>query len=171
MPIYLVHLRVLFNDLPDSAKSTNVITLGLSGTLVANSGDIVEVCGSPGEVANDPSKGHQYLLQKWGDAEEEFPSTLDQDHDRWHTNKMIWNTVSLTAPDQLRHRVAWALANIFVVSESSIDLSALAEPWSVYYDIFVRHAFGPSYFELLKEVAFSPLMGLMLTFESMSNVL
>ena len=32
-----------------------------------------------------------------------------------------------------------------------------------YYDIFVRHAFG-SYFDILKEVAYSPMMAEMLTF-------
>jgi len=53
-----------------------------------------------------------------------------------------------------------------VVSEKSIDLEGVSEPWSAYYDIFVRHAFGSSFFELLREVAFSPLMGLMLTYES-----
>jgi uncharacterized protein (DUF1800 family) len=117
-------------------------------------------------VSNDPSKGHQYLLQKYGDAEEEFAATLDQDHERWVASKMIWNTVTMNAPDQLRHRVAWALASIFIVSERSIDLEGVSEPWGAYYDIFVRHAFGSSFFELLREVAFSPLMALMLTFES-----
>ena len=165
-PLLILSFRVSFDDLPDSAKSVNAITKGLGGTIVADSGDLVEVCASPGEVSNDPSKGHQYLLQKYGDAEEEFATTLDQDHERWVASKMIWNTVTMTAPDQLRHRVAWALASIFVVSERSIDLEGVSEQWGVYYDIFVRHAFGSSFFELLREVAFSPLMALMLTFES-----
>jgi hypothetical protein len=118
-----------------------------------------------GEVGNEPSKGHQYLLQKFGDADEEFQDTLDQDHDRWHSSKIIWNTVALTAPDQLRHRVSWALSSIFVVTERDIDLAEIAEPWGAYYDIFVRNAFGSSFLKLLKEVAFSPLMGRMLTYE------
>ena len=104
-------------------------------------------------------KGHQYLLQKYGDADEEFSDTLDQDHFRWHSSKIIWNTVTLTAPDQLRQRVAWALASIFVVTEQDIDYSEVAEPWGAYFDIFVRHAFSSSFFKLLKEVAFSPFMG------------
>lgn len=32
-----------------------------------------------------------------------------------------------------------------------------------YYDIFVRHAFG-SYFDILKEVSYSPMMAEMLSF-------
>lgn len=118
-----------------------------------------------GEVGNEPSKGHQYLLQKFGDADEEFQDTLDQDHDRWHSSKIIWNTVALTAPDQLRHRVSWALSSIFVVTERDIDLAEISESWGAYYDIFVRNAFGSSFLKLLKEVAFSPLMGRMLTYE------
>ena len=68
--MFVTIARVKFNDLPDTAKSANVITrpepAGLGGTLVAVSGEIIEVCGSPGEVANDPAKGHQYFLQKDG---------------------------------------------------------------------------------------------------------
>ena len=77
--------RILFNDLPPSAKSSDVVT-ALGGSVVADSGEVVEVCGSPGEIRNDPSLGHQYLLQKYGDAEEEFDDTLDQDHERWYAN-------------------------------------------------------------------------------------
>jgi len=161
--------RVSFNDLPDTAKSASV-NLSLGGTLIASSGELMEVCGSPGEVGNDPSKGNQYLLQKYGDAEEELPDTLDQDHERWHSSKMIWNTVTLTAPDQLRHRVAWALASIFIVTQEDIALEEVAEPWSAYYDIFVRNAFGHSFFQLLKEITFSPLMGRMLTFEGSKSL-
>ena len=73
-------------------------------------------------MGNDPSKGHQYLLQKYGDAEEEFQDTLDQDHDRWHSNKIVWNTVALSAPDQLRHRVSWALSSIFVPNILNLKL-------------------------------------------------
>ena len=73
--------------------------------------------------------------------------------------------MTLGAPDQLRHRVAWVLASIFVVTEQDIDLDSVAEAWAIYYDIFVRHAFTSSFFDILKEVTFSPLMGQMLTFE------
>jgi len=131
----------------------------IGGAVVEESRKIIEVCGSPGEVGNDPFKGHQYLLQKYGDADEVFSDALDQDHARWTSSKIIWNTVTLTAPDKLRQRVAWALASIFVVTERDIKFADVAEPWGAYYDIFVRGAFGSSFFKLLKEVAFSPLMG------------
>ena len=163
--LFVLSIRLLFNALPDSARSIDVVT-SLGGAVVAESRKIIEVCGSPGEVGNDPLLGNQYLLHKFGDAAEEFSDTLDQDRDRWHASKILWNTVTLTAPDQLRQRVAWALASIFIVTERDIDFSEVSEPWGAFYDIFVRNGLGSSFFKLLKEVAFSPLMGGMLTYES-----
>jgi len=151
-------IRILFNSLPDSASSANVV-ISLGGAVVEESRKIIEVCGSPGEVSNDPQLGHQYLLQKYDDADEKYPDDLEQDHARWVSSKIVWTTVTLTAPDQLRQRVAHALASIFVVTEQDISFENVAEPWGAYYDIFVRGAFGSSFFKMLKEVAFSPLMG------------
>ena len=159
---------IAFNDLPEIAKSVDVIT-DVGGTVVAANQELVEVCGSPGEVGNDSTKGHQYYLQKTGEADEEFPDTLDQDHWRWNGNEIVWNTVSTSADDQLRHRVAWALSSIFVVTENDIALEDLTEAWGAYYDIFVRHANG-SFFDVLKEVSFSPMMGQMLTFEGSKSL-
>eukprot|EP00804_Cyclotella_cryptica_P011127 CCRYP_019061-RA/>CCRYP_019061-RA protein AED:0.09 eAED:0.09 QI:216/1/1/1/0.83/0.69/13/1964/1704 len=159
--------KIAFNDLPPSAKSTEVIN-ALGGSVVADSSSVIEVCGSPGEVANDPTLGHQYLLQKYGDAETELSYTLDQDHERWVANHMVFNTVSLYAQDQLRHRVAWALSSIFVVTLNSVAREEV-EPWAVYYDIFVRNAFG-NFFDILKEVTFSPIMAEMLTFKDSKSL-
>ena len=82
---------------------------------------------------------------------------------------MIWNTVALTAPDQLKQRVAWALASIFVVTETDIAMEEVAESWTTYYDIFVRNSFG-SFAQVLKEVSFSPMMGKMLTYEGSKSL-
>lgn len=151
-------VRILFNSLPDSARSANVV-ISLGGAVVEESRKIIEVCGAWGEVGNDPLKGHQYLLQKYGDSDEMNPDDLDQDHARWASSQIVWNTVTLTAQDQLRQRVAHALASIFVVTQQNISLENVSEPWGSFYDIFVRNAFGSSFFKMLKEVAFSPLMG------------
>jgi len=159
---------ISFDDLPASAKSPNVVT-SLGGTVVSESGEVVEVCSSPGEVANAPELGHQYLLQKYGDAEEEYSDTLDQDHDRWYSNHLVWNTVSLNAADQLRQRVAWALSSIFVVTENDIAREHEVESWAVLYDIFVKNAFA-DFKSILKGIAFSPLMAEMLTFEGSKSL-
>lgn len=144
--------RVQFINLPDSAKSSRTtITQGLGGAIVEESERLLEICSSPGEVANDPILGHKYKLQKWGDTDDEHDETLDQIHYNWHSNKMVWNTVVLKAADQLRHRVAWALASTFVATEEDVGLNDVVEPWAHYYDIFLRNT---NYFDVLKEVSY-----------------
>ena len=65
--------------------------------------------------------------------------------------------------DQLRQRVAWALYQIFVISDKGGMKNNEAEAWHAYYDIFVRHAFG-SLRDVMREVAYSPMMAGYLTF-------
>ena len=122
----------------------------------------IEACGSPGEVANDPRHGHKYLYGMsraqagaWGMALNRLPSEYAQ-------RSMVHTMHSLYANDQLRQRVAWAYAQIIVVGQMQ-GLDRKVEPWLVFYDILVRNAFG-NFRDLLKEVSFSPLMGLYLSF-------
>jgi uncharacterized protein (DUF1800 family) len=63
--------------------------------------------------------------------------------------------------------VAWALSQIFVISTvGDLDVkNGQTEVWTAYYDIMVRHGLG-SYGDLLKEVAYSPMMGTYLTFQN-----
>jgi uncharacterized protein (DUF1800 family) len=77
--------------------------------------------------------------------------------------QLVWYQVALTAPDQLRHRAAWALAQLFVVSESGIADSNATEAFLHYYDIFVRHAFG-NFRDILGEVTWNPMMAEYLTY-------
>ena len=67
-----------------------------------------------------------------------------------------------SAPDQLRQRTAWALSQIFSVGAPNFQFDQATEPWAVYYDVFVQHAFG-NYRDILQEVAASPVMGQYLT--------
>lgn len=72
-----------------------------------------------------------------------------------------WFTHAITAPDQLRQRVAFALSEIFVVSDQSTfgdDTYGLAN----YYDLLVNNAFG-NYRDLLEQVTLSPIMGMYLS--------
>ena len=71
-----------------------------------------------------------------------------------------WWQQSLTAPDQLRQRVAFALSEILVVSESG-PLSDNSRALSAYYDILLRGAFG-NFRTLLRDVTLSPTMGVYL---------
>ena len=81
----------------------------------------------------------------------------------------VWNMIALSAQDQLRQRLAWALSQILVVTPRQINEFGLSEAYLNYYDIFVRNAFG-NYRDVLKEVSYSPMMGEMLSFlESKSS--
>jgi len=71
-----------------------------------------------------------------------------------------WWRHSVTAPDQLRQRVAFALSEILVVSESG-PLEGNPRALSGYYDVLLKHAFG-NFRNLLKDVTLSPAMGLYL---------
>jgi uncharacterized protein (DUF1800 family) len=62
---------------------------------------------------------------------------------------------ALTAPDQLRQRVAWALSQIVVTSAAQ---DPLAYPNRDYQQILVDHAFG-NFGNLLNQVTVNPFMG------------
>ena len=69
----------------------------------------------------------------------------------------VWWKSTLTAPDHLRQRVAFALGHIFVVSTLSVGGYAMVP----YYNILLRDAFG-DWRTLMQDIALSPVMGLYL---------
>ncbi len=73
----------------------------------------------------------------------------------------VWWRQAITANDQLRQRVAWALSQIFVISDKSA-LNQTPYGMANYYDILVRNAFG-NYRTLMQEVTLSPMMGVYLS--------
>ena len=70
----------------------------------------------------------------------------------------VWWKRSITASDQLRQRVAFALSEIFVVSEDGAALENQSQALSNYYDLLLRNAFG-NFRQLMQEVTLSPAMG------------
>ncbi len=67
------------------------------------------------------------------------------------------------APDDvLRQRVAWALSQIFVVSDRTDDLTAESLGFANFYDLLLQHAFG-NFRDLLHGVTVHPVMGLYLS--------
>ena len=66
-------------------------------------------------------------------------------------------TNALSAPDQLRQRVAWALSQIVVTSANEPDL-AYAHVMSRYQNIMFQEAFG-NFERLLLKVTYNPAMG------------
>jgi uncharacterized protein (DUF1800 family) len=85
-----------------------------------------------------------------------------------------WFNNAVTAPDQLRQRMAWALSQIMVVSDQFANLGqdpiALAE----YCDVLARDSAGytdgagtyhaPTFYNLMYDVTLSPAMAQMLTY-------
>ena len=80
----------------------------------------------------------------------------------WRDHRMhTWFNIKVKGQDQLRQRVAYALSQIFVISDkSTFDLDH--EQIAKYYDMLAGHAFG-NYRDLLEDVTLSPLMGIYLS--------
>ena len=74
-----------------------------------------------------------------------------------------WFGIALKASDQLRHKVAYALSQIIVQSNSESLFNLRAEALAHYFDILAKNAFG-SYQTLLETISFSPGMGVYLTY-------
>ena len=65
-----------------------------------------------------------------------------------------WWQAALTAPDQLRQRVAFAMSEIFVISTNSVNANAVI----TYQNMLLNDSFG-NFQTILKDVALSPGMG------------
>lgn len=68
-----------------------------------------------------------------------------------------WYTI-VTAPDQLRQRVAFALSEIFVISAQNSGMYEHPEAMATYWDMLARDAFG-NFRQLLEDVTLNPGMG------------
>lgn len=85
-------------------------------------------------------------------------SNLDQSyHKQLIASDMLWDTFA-NGDDQLRQRVAFALSQIFVVSETSDTLFNNARGVVGYHDMLAEHALG-NYRDLIEAVTLSPIMG------------
>lgn len=92
------------------------------------------------------------------ELQEEKVFELYEDLHYWN-RRFAWWQRTMTAPDQVRQRVVFALSEVFVVSDFSIeDSQGLAS----YYDILVRGALG-NYEDMFLEVVQSPVMGFYLS--------
>ncbi|MEM7610140.1 MAG: DUF1800 domain-containing protein [Pseudomonadota bacterium] len=78
------------------------------------------------------------------------------------SKRLAWWHTTITANDALRQRVAFALSQIFVVSDQVDLLEVYPYALGTYYDLLLEHAFG-NFRELLYDVALSPAMGVYLS--------
>jgi uncharacterized protein (DUF1800 family) len=142
----------------DSANANAAVRFLSQATFGANSNDIaaVQSLGYAGWIANQISIPPTHALPNvlanpYSDPTDLYQSPL------WFNT---WWQNSVTAPDQLRQRVAFALSEIFVVSENGVLVNN-ADALSSYYDTLVNGAFG-NFRQLLRAVTLHPAMGLYL---------
>ncbi|HRG54525.1 MAG TPA: DUF1800 domain-containing protein [Lacunisphaera sp.] len=73
-------------------------------------------------------------------------------------NRRARNQVMISGNDQLRQRVAYALSQIFVISDNISAISNARDGSSSYYDMLAADSFG-SFRQLLYDVTRHPMMG------------
>lgn len=136
-------------DANAAARFLNHATFGATAAEIA----AVQAVGYDGWLSNQFTLSPTFHLptvqaRRSADPTTPYPSSLTFN---------TWWRHSVTAPDQLRQRVAFALSEILVVSENGV-LDNDADGLSDYYDTLLQHAFG-NFRELLEAVTLSPAMG------------
>ncbi len=109
------------------------------------------VAGStPGGLAENT--GYQDIIEAWflgalGGPDPQFPTNAANNHS-----------------DQLRQRVAFALSEIFVISDQNTLIDQHPDGQAYFYDILSNNAFG-NFRALLEQVTLSPAMGVYLNMQ------
>ncbi|NKI70226.1 DUF1800 family protein [Collimonas pratensis] len=107
----------------------------------------------------------------WLTAQMKTPATLQlplipagkPDSQRNARMEAWWKT-AITGPDQLRQRVAFALSEIFVISDRGDALDDEVRGTANYHDLLARDAFG-NFRNLLEDVTLNPAMGVYLNMQ------
>jgi uncharacterized protein (DUF1800 family) len=141
---------VSFDDFGEAARFLNMATFGATRADVERLMEIgldrwfAEQLAMPECLHLDPALGE--------------PGGNEQDLIRRVVlRRQIWFTNIMTCPAQLRQRVAFALSNLFVVSEQSV-LLVHQDSLASYTELLERHSLG-SFDELLYDVSRSAAMG------------
>lgn len=99
----------------------------------------------------------------WIDQQMQQPAAFMSDglsqanSSQWNEYINVWWRNAVTAEDQLRQRVAFALSQILVVSADG-GLGGEQFGLANYYDMLLRHSFG-NFRDLLEDVTLNPIMG------------
>ncbi len=92
---------VRIRDLPNDLRTEAVINFYMDSTDTGATTSLV--CGSPGEVKNEPTSGFIF----------DISNGYESDRYDTSTNRLnVWLMANLQAKDQLRQRVAWSLAQV-----------------------------------------------------------
>ena len=103
-------------------------------------------------------------LEAWIDQQMALPTSLTQPYVEANSNGSlrstrhdIWWKNLMEEDDQLRQRMAFALSQIFVITDNDYVLSNAQYGLTNYYDMLAEHAFG-NYRELSERVTLHPTM-------------
>jgi uncharacterized protein (DUF1800 family) len=142
----------------DSADPNEAVRFLTQASFGVNSNDIasVQTLGYAGWITNQFAIPATHALTNVLAHPYSDPTDLWQSPDWFNA----WWLNSINAPDQLRQRVAFALSEIFVVSENGV-LENHADALSSYYDMLADNAFG-NFRDLIENVTLHPAMGLYL---------
>jgi len=152
--------KLSYSEFPPLLR-TEEIAKAFGGESFSMDGAGVLVCGSPFEVANDPRL--EGTERKGAFDVINYMNRTTNGYYYYTQKQVIWTVLALHAKDQLRQRVAWALSQILTLAQPFVQTSMNTEQHVMFYDIFVRHAFG-NYRDILKEVSQSPIMAENLSF-------
>lgn len=100
------------------------------------------------QVAQPASHERQYMEQQESAGLDVYQSARQE----------AWWLHAVAGPDQLRQRVAFALSELFVVSDQTGEAGGQPIAMGRYYDLLTDNAFG-NYRSLLEQVTLSPVMG------------
>ncbi|HSY19725.1 MAG TPA: DUF1800 family protein [Candidatus Acidoferrales bacterium] len=145
----------------DSATTNGAVRFLTQATFGASPADIalVQSIGYTNWINNQLSLPATHALGIVQTNKSPDPSNIFPSSDWFNT----WWQNSVTAPDQLRQRVAFALSEIMVASESG-TLQDHSDALAYYYDTLLDNSFG-NFRTLLKSVSLTPAMGLYLNMQ------
>lgn len=103
---------------------------------------------------------NQWITDQMALSQTKFVDILkkkNEDEYEWNEHINAWLSLAMTSKDQLRHRVAFALSQILVVSDQN-GLDQQKYGLANYWDILAKHSFG-NFRDLMTDVTLSPVMG------------
>ena len=153
---------VQVGNLSDFVQTISNWKSKLSDFAVYRQADQVSFGASTSLISDLKAKG----FSSWVESQLNMPPTFvdteilrslqqgNSNYYQYHTTEVT--RVTVTAPDQLRQRVAWALSQYIVVSQSGGN----SRPYGLlqFYKMLQRQALG-NYKDLLREVTIHPTMG------------
>ena len=179
------HLVTLASGALAAASAVSAVGCGGGGSSGGGGGGVVAPADAPTQpvapaVTTQEEAGRFLHQASFGPTQEEINEVMSGGYDAWlyrnygeerstHLPQLDsvstsddriaawWNNV-VNGRDQLRQRMAFALSQIFVVSEADLSGSARAFGLASYYDMLSEHALG-SYRALLEAVTLHPMMG------------